>query len=351
LCICTGSLQLEAQYDHIPVFPGEEGVTLFNNVQDGFTPTDLLTWSDTRDTMFASVWAVNDSLACIYTDHTLYLTPGADPTQTVFMEGVADGINTEHVYPQSMGASDGNARIDMHNLFPCKVNVNSARGSIPFGEVNDNQTTIWYYKEINQSNIPQSNIDAYSEVGNGRFEPRESVKGDIARTIMYFYTIYREEADAANAEFFELQREDLCDWHFLDPVDEKEWNGNLKIATYQDGLANPFVLDCSLANRMYCDNVSDACNAISSDVYSIDKSKVKLFPNPVQGILQLEIDTELSIVETLLFDMGGRLMMSTDAPENAIDVSSLEAGIYTLKFKDTKGRSSLHRFVKLASRR
>lgn len=346
LCILACCSSVQSQYDHIDVFPGEQGVALFNNVQAGFTPLDLLTWSDTRDTMFAEVWGVNDSLACIYTGHTLYMNPNEDPTQTVFMDGVADGINTEHVYPQSMGASDGNARINMHNLFPCKVNVNTVRGSLPYGEINDNETTNWYLGNTIQNNIPQTNRDAYSEFGNGMFEPRESVKGDIARTVMYFYTIYRSEADAANPDFFELQREDMCNWHFGDPVDQKEWEGNLKIATYQDGLSNPFVLDCSLAARMYCDNISDACNALDTNEDTIDASKINVFPNPVENILKLELASDLVMAEILLFDANARLIMTIDNAADQLSIAHLHPGIYLLKFRDTEGRSAYRKLVK-----
>ena len=46
---------------------------------------------------------------------------------------------------------------------------------------------------INQSNTPTNNIDEYSEseinTNLDFFEPREDRKGDISRTIFYFYTI------------------------------------------------------------------------------------------------------------------------------------------------------------------
>ena len=39
-------------------------------------------------------------------------------------------------------------------------------------------------------------------------------KGDIARTIFYFYTMYNNEADA---NFFEVQKQQLKIWHEQDP--------------------------------------------------------------------------------------------------------------------------------------
>jgi len=333
-----------SQYDHIDVFPGLEGSALLNNVQGAYTPLNLLEWSDTRDTMFAVVWGVNDSLSCIYSGHTLYMNPNEDPTQTVFLDGISSGINTEHVYPQSKGADKGNARINMHNLFPSRVDINSTRGSVPYGEVNDSQTTNWFANNINQNTIPSSNIDAYSEFGNGLFEPRESVKGDIARTVMYFYTIYRSRADAADPEFFELQREDICDWHFADPVDQKEWEGNFKIASYQDGLTNPFILDCSLATRMYCGNISEACQTTSTKD-NFDNSKIVVFPNPSRGGVQFKYESDLTIKEVLLFDTQNRLIKRIPNSVPSLNLQGVKAGMYVLRFKDDKGLFAYHRLI------
>ena len=46
----------------------------------------------------------------------------------------------------------------------------------------------------------------------GKFEPRESVKGDIASAVFYFYTMYQEEANEADFEFFESMKEVLISW-------------------------------------------------------------------------------------------------------------------------------------------
>ena len=46
-------------------------------------------------------------------------------------------------------------------------------------------------------------IDKYSELGSaGQFEPQEEVKGDIARAMMYTYTIYRDLVAPTNPGFF-----------------------------------------------------------------------------------------------------------------------------------------------------
>lgn len=329
-----------AQYDHTPVFSNLEGNSLYEAVVDEFKPSIVLTYGMARDTMFSKIDAVNDSLECIYTGMKLYLPPGADPTQAVYFDGIDNGINTEHSYPQSKGASDGNARSDMHHLYPSRTKTNNDRGSRIFAESNDSQTSIWYLNTTEQGNTPGVNIDSWSELGNNIFEPRESVKGNIARSLMYFYTMYRDEANAADSEFFGLQRETLCEWHYEDPVDQVEWERSHKIAQWQEGKANPFVLDCSLAARIYCDQVSTACMLVDVDE-SILQS-IELYPNPAQNYLYVEGVTQANI---RISDVNGRSQYYL-LNNKRIDISNLSSGIYFINF-EIHGSYYSRSFIKL----
>ena len=250
---------------HTPVFPDLSGDELLNTLRDVFTPADVLSFANSRDTMFAKIDAVNDSLTGVYSGHTIFLDPMLDPTQAAFMDGSNNGINTEHTYPQAFGASGGNARSDMHHLFPTRTPVNAARGNFPFADIPDNETQSWFYLNQVQSNIPTQNMDDYSEFKDGFFEPREDHKGNVARAMFYFYTIYNAQANAADPDFFEGQKVTLCTWHLQDPVDETEWNRSQKIANYQDGKPNPFVLDCTLPERSYCQEMMLNCLITSTN--------------------------------------------------------------------------------------
>ena len=136
---------------------------------------------------------------------------------------------------------------DIHHLRPCKSNVNSSRGNKPYNESNDNQTQTWYWLDYQQNNPPSQNRDKYSESASNVFEPREEVKGDIARAIFYFYTMYSNVADD---NFFESQKDILYDWHQNDPINQSEINRTWEIADYQD-YPNPFILDETLVQRCY----------------------------------------------------------------------------------------------------
>ena len=329
-----------AQYDHIPVYSDLEGDALFDAVVDEYKPGVVLTYGMARDTMFSKIDAVNDSLECIYTGMKLYVTPGQDPTQAVYMDGVDNGINTEHSYPQSKGAADGNARSDMHHLYPSRTKTNNDRGSKIYAESNDSQTSKWYRNMVEQSNTPGSNIDDWSELGNERFEPRESVKGNIARSLMYFYTMYRDQANAADPSYFGLQQDILCAWHYEDPVDQVEWERTHMIAQWQEGKANPFVLDCSLAARVYCGQVSTECMLVDVDdaLYNI----VNLYPNPAQDLLYIDgvLDANVTIS-----DLNGQSLVY-NMKNGKVDISTLVKGIYFISIQYT-GRVYSQTFVKM----
>lgn len=234
-----------------PIHPGLTGQDLIDALVADYKPGTVLTLAHAKDSIYAVIDLDGDSVRGIYTDFAVHVPQGEDPSQAVFQNGA--GINLEHGWPQSKGATEGTQPYsDMHHLFPTRVAVNSARGSNPFADIPDDQTSKWFYRDIELTGIPEQNINAYSESTKAAFEPRESVKGDVARAMFYFYTMYRASADAADPGFFGEQREFLCAWHDADPVDARELGRSTAIAAYQEGRQNPFVLDCTLARRSYC---------------------------------------------------------------------------------------------------
>ncbi|MEL7425185.1 MAG: endonuclease [Bacteroidota bacterium] len=306
LLLSLSSFGLFAQ-GHQPVFPDLDGQDLLEAVQDNFTPASVLSFSNARDTLFGSVYQVGDSLRGVYTDWPVYMPPGADPTQAAFQNGA--GLNTEHSWPRANGAEFDPARADMHHLFPTRVDVNGDRGNLPFGEISDVLTDRWYYLDQEQTVPPSENRAAFSEYRqNVAFEPREAFKGNIARAMMYFYTIYRDEANAAAPNFFNQQRATLCQWHEQDPVDELEWQRTFAIAVHQDDKPNPFVLDCTLAARVYCPELTGTECITSVDDDLVPSIPAFFSPNPSKGTGVLTIDTpERGQLSLDYFDTSGRL--------------------------------------------
>lgn len=343
--LCISIVGLHAQYDHEGVFPELDGDDLREALLEEYKPSVVLTYSQARDTFFRNIDAVDNVLECVYTGYKITLDPLLDPTIDAFSKG----INTEHTYPRSKGAFENtNAYSDMHHLFPTREQVNSDRGSLPFSEITDAQTDKWYLEEDVTMSIPSQEIERYSELWEGEsFEPREAHKGDVARSYFYFYTMYQNQADQAAPNFFSIQQETMCQWHYEDPVDEKEWNRNIKISAYQDGKKNPFILDCRLA-RLYCDEILGSCLTVS--VHEPNPTDFSIHPNPAREILFVELSEDL-YDQYQIITIDGKIVgtgsLDEESSQTTIDIQGLAGGFYTLRiFNSIEKYSTFKKFVK-----
>jgi len=231
----------------IVIAPGLYQESLLDFLNANYKTTTTLGYTNARDTMYSLIDMHDvNLLSCVYTGFTITLDPALDPSVDAYNQGV----NCEHTWPQSMGAGSEPQKSDMHHLFPCKANVNSSRGNDPYGEIPDANTDRWFRLDYDQTTIPAEFIDEFAEKENDGlqiFEPREEHKGDAARAMFYFYTIYN---DVADTNFWNVQKDVLLTWHYDDPVDHREYGRTSYIASFQDGIPNPFVLDSTLARRL-----------------------------------------------------------------------------------------------------
>ena len=326
---------------------GDELLSLL--VQD-YKPGQVLTYAMARDTMYLNIYRNEDNdVECHYSGHTVNLPDGVNPRFHLAMDGDADGINTEHIYPQSKGAGSGNARADMHHLVPTRWAVNAARSNYPFAEIDDDDTDRWFYKSDDLTEIPTSNIDNYSErlngaFGPGEFEPRESVKGDVARAVFYFYTMYQEEGDNEDSDFFSSMLPTLIDWHYLDPADPYELEVTMKKADYQEGKPNPYILDCTLVSRAFGGDGS--CETVSTDELH-DYGKPYVYPNPVHNAISIKgMNYDADQIKIFTIE-GEHLQTINEIPYNWIDVSGYMDGQYILSLYKEGTRIQSMKFVKM----
>lgn len=238
------------------LFPGTSGIALQDSLRGAYRPPVGLTYATARDTMYAEVDNHDGYVTGIYTGFTVYVDPASSRPRTDAFDA---GINAEHTWPQSKGAENLPAQADLHHLFPSEIDANGARAAFPFAEIPDPQTDRWYRLRVVTTVPDPALLDEYSELDlqnpdplyDGRWEPREEKKGDVARAMFYFYTMYRAEADAADPAFFDAQRDDLRAWNAADPPDEAEYQRTCAVATHQAGRPNPFVIDPTLVDRAY----------------------------------------------------------------------------------------------------
>lgn len=315
------------------------GQPLVEAIRALYTPDSTLGYGPARDTLYSKIDNNGLELSGIYTDFTVTLDPNQDPSISAFQN--ERGINAEHSYPQSKGARDEPGRSDMHHLFPSKVSVNSARGSCPFGEIEDNDTEYWFYLGDRESQIPAMDKDNYSEKDEEScvFEPRESVKGDIARAVFYFYTIYQRKADNADANFFPRQKEVLLTWHNTDPVSEKEIRRNALITAYQ-GNSNPFILDKTLVERAFFmedaeyEEGSAECvkDVTVSTILTEKEDWIELLMNPVRE--EIIIQSTRNTGQLFLYNLNGQMVKDTLLNfDTQLNVGELQDGYYILVAK------------------
>ena len=106
-----------------------------------------------------------------------------------------------------------------HNLKPAVGALNALRRNYRMGMIED---------EVRA-------FDLRCKISDRRFEPRDEIRGDIAR--IYFYM---DAAYPGRGVLSKKQRKLFLTWHRLDPVSESERRLARKIEAIQ-GNANPFV--------------------------------------------------------------------------------------------------------------
>lgn len=289
---------------------------------------DELGYSEARVEMYGTIDNVDGMVECVYTGFS----------QAAAEVSFLDPINAEHTIPQTYFNSQEPMKSDIHHLFPTHGDANSRRGNLSFGEVVDTQADEWLIDDgddiIQQSTIPTSNIDAYSEVHfNVDFEPREEQKGNTARAVFYFYTMYPQYMDQDGTLPAVIGEDtELYSWHLMDPPDAQEIERNERIQDSQ-GNYNPYIYSPELVGPAF-----DFVSSLSERGVTIG-----LYPNPATD--QLTIDVAARIERYEIIDILGNEVALPPIQHGTIDISSLHSGVYLLKAITTQG-SGVARFVR-----
>lgn len=148
------------------------------------------------------------------------------------------GMNVEHVFPQSLFGQKLPMRSDLHHLMATFEHPNGMRGNLPFGVI-PKGAPLHYHN------------DAGAKSDGIHFEPPDFTKGRVARAMLYFYSRYRNEGffDPRVAAFWNPQIETLLDWNRRFPPTVEERTRNDQVEAFQ-GNRNPFVDDPGLADRI-----------------------------------------------------------------------------------------------------
>lgn len=185
-----------------------------------------------------------------------------------------DYINREHVWAKSHGdiGTEPPEGSDFHNLKPADASVNMDRSNLDFdngGEQHPEATECYYDSDS--------------------WEPRDEVKGDIARILFYMATRY--EGDNGEQDLRLVDEVDtypepehgklstLLEWNEQDPPDAFERNRNNVIFQWQQN-RNPFIDNPEWASLIWGDAspnpiIIDAVNITNEEINSDDAIEIQ----------------------------------------------------------------------------
>ena len=155
-------------------------------------------------------------------------------------------LSVEHAYPaDSIAETDPSctnrscsatrvqrAMADLQNLWPAFQRVNSSRSKLRYGMVPD--TTPRRFADFCPSYKRSAGAMAV-------VEPRDEVKGDVARSVVYMHFVYGLPLENAVSD-----QHLLLQWMRLDPPDADEMRRNAQIAQLQ-GASNPLLTDAFIS--------------------------------------------------------------------------------------------------------
>lgn len=202
-----------------------------------------------------------NNVLCMYTGRSI--SKNAD-------HSAVGGWNQEHTWAKSHGFPEDGYKntypyCDLNHLRATECQINSTRGNLDFGEVTGGSSSYgcsW---------------------GSGYFEPRDSVKGDVARIMMYMdvrydgssantsnvtLTLVNGKTSSSNGtgKFGDLAT--LLKWHVEDPVDDLERRRNDRVQDVQ-GNRNPFIDHPEYANIIYGTSYEEDENATYKVTYNV----------------------------------------------------------------------------------
>ena len=233
--------------------------------------------------------------------------------------------NREHVWAKSHGGFGKipPAGTDAHHIRPADVRVNGLRGHLDF----DNGGT-----------LVSGTDSCYKDADS--FEPRDAVKGDVARMIFYMATRYEgdngepdlEVVDHVNTypnpEMGKLST--LLQWNAQDPPDDFERHRNNVIYYDYQKNRNPYI-----DHPGYIQSIWGGPDAITKN----PELALSVYPNPVVNKLSVE-SGEKYTMNFKIFNSLGQVVASGKIlnGRNQINLNSEKHGLYFLRLTEENGR-------------
>jgi endonuclease I len=234
-----------------------------------------------------------------------------------------NGWTREQVWAKSHGnfTTARGVGTDVHHVRPVDLSVNSARNNKDFD---------WGGSLYTDGDGP---TQCYSDADS--WEPRDAVKGDIARMLFYMAIRYEGENDEPDLELVDDVNTDvlnepgkgyhgklsaLLEWHKTDPVDSFEIRRNEVIYSYQKN-RNPFIDHPEFADKIW--NVTG--------IDEIAARPFRVYPNPANDFIYVEWISDQSATGSLFSADGNVLMDFTVSETTRLRIPERARGVYFLR--------------------
>lgn len=205
-------------------------------------------------------------------------------TRDSVKKNAASSWNREHVWPQSLSNScwgTGKGGSDLLHIRPTYNTTNSTRSNAIYADLSDTSSA---------TNCVYNSMNYGRKIGSTKFEPLDSVKGDVARIVMYVWVAYKDYYGSklpALTNVFESY-DTLLKWHTLDRPDVGEGNRNDYAEKSIQKNRNPFVDHPEYAWMIFGDSASssvkEACKAIyPSGGSSVTLSSISVTTQPTKS--------------------------------------------------------------------
>ncbi|MEA2096569.1 MAG: endonuclease [Candidatus Cloacimonadota bacterium] len=237
--------------------------------------------------------------------------------------------NREHTWAKSHGDFGNNppCGTDVHHIRPTDVQVNGDRGNLDFD-----------YSDNPYPTIPGCFYDGDS------WEPRDEVKGDVARMIFYMAVRYEGEngeldlvvVDEVNTypnpEHGKLSA--LLEWSVLDPPSIFEETRNDRIYDNWQGNRNPFVDHPEFADLIW-EITSTQSEYLTENIYNLSSYPNPFSQNSAGTQINFNIPKNSQNVQLEIYNIKGqkvKQLVSSSA-------SQLSAGQHTIFWDGTDMKS------------
>ena len=261
--------------------------------------------------------------------------------------------NREHLWCQSLSgglypSTDNSTRGaggDIHHIRPEIKNINSSRGNKLYSDFNGGGPPHTY-----------NGKETGNYTNSSCWEPRDEVKGDVARILAYLYTHYSEEvANANNTYKGDLKITNivyteekttqaawalLIKWNEEDPVDQFEKDRNYYCASIT-GVRNPYIDHPEFMNMIFNPNYNGS-GALTED----GGSQVSSFVNTTT-MTSLSFNYSRATDETTTSQVSDQIQLENNQTHpfysyNLSTYTNSDDTVRGLKFDDSESSLEYH---------